>query len=1120
MQYKRIYMASGATLIGLFTILLSIGLQITSDGDKNCAGSIDDPCMSFITVYNPTPKNIYIYNKEGAKFGFSPDIKEYFFYTKDGRCSASGSCACTSDVDGRKVGFKGWRCTDFTNETKPSKDRKYVFRWGAYSVREHLLVGYKNNPDDRVKWSLGLPGDELDPIWESPSAGSVNYTLLLDGLSQARKYEINTTANITLTTNSSGTIFCLEVDGRLENCSAGGFSYMWGVKAVQRYLNDSSNPDGVLALNVTSTKVLGVVLDSSSDVVSAYVNLTGFATGGFYPADVGIDFDGDGSSDTVYPAKIVGGKALYDTFFVSGVGYSAYNLTFIRGGSSSVILTVNPYDFRAFNLSFVIKGFDIDAGNDFSYTEYFNDSRDAFNLVAGNGTGYYDNFENNYTSTSGRWSQTVDGNGYWSDDDDGFTSGDADDAYLLMDVHGSYGCTESDDHCVSSTILKSTDLDVRNVSYIHVYWKQQYASDLVGKATGIFRICDDTTCAQVSEKHNLNAIYTSPTTVYENLTVRRSSTDDSSWDILSDGVSVGSVLTSVLDPTEAWRFRFEGICQYSKFGIVPDYRCSTEVRIYSIIIGGAFADKSFSSVYYSGNSTVTSDSLDTAPGNIVAATLTADSFVPSNASVSYFLSNDGGSTWESVVNGQRHVFSSSSNDLRYRVNISTNDGNVSPIVYKVAVDIASASIHNVSVLLGGSTTDDYSYTGVLNSSTSPQFVTFPDVDGLQAYADDYCGSQDTYPVECDIPIYVSSESGGLVEVSNFSFEQLINPFPLNLSVLEDCDSCSVGLVLITNGTLQFSDLRVDVLGSKNVTVLAYVQDEKSTNDSLTVQARYSKFNISLPDGIYWWDFFASSNDARNVSPFGQTDTVPIWNVTSQAYDDSLDFYVKVNETLNLCLSIIIGNVSDSSNISFPLTYCYDEYANNTVCAGSNGTYSFTGSWGGGVSDLVDGSTSTFSAVSGGGSANMYINYTKPEKAKASSLWFTSFNGSVRTRNFTIPSACWDYSGDYLLLRVESYAPPSRGFWWCYNGSSYQLVPNSTSDFQIREEGVYWAFEEVPVSSTKVFSNLSVGASIGLWSYLNLYSCPSSFYVPWFHFSAICSDCVKTSDFDQSNWVLE
>jgi hypothetical protein len=63
---------------------------------------------------------------------------------------------------------------------------------------------------------------------------------------------------------------------------------------------------------------------------------------------------------------------------------------------------------------------------------------------------------------------------------------------------------------------------------------------------------------------------------------------------------------------------------------------------------------------------VQSTKLNGAEEGIVSATLTADDYIPGAATIQYYLSNNGGGTWEAVNNGENFNFDSSGNDLRWR----------------------------------------------------------------------------------------------------------------------------------------------------------------------------------------------------------------------------------------------------------------------------------------------------------------------------------------------------------------------------------------------------------------------------------------------------------------------
>lgn len=162
--------ASVVTVSALFYFLImQYGFVIIDQtGNIACAGDYSDPCISQFTVRNPTKYNIDIYSSDQVKLDFSPDVSDYALFVKDGRCSANGACRCELK-DGTKIGYDGWRCLDFTNKTKPREDTKYVYRFSSYSSTLMMLVGFKEDKKETVKWTISAEGSnnsaELDPFW-------------------------------------------------------------------------------------------------------------------------------------------------------------------------------------------------------------------------------------------------------------------------------------------------------------------------------------------------------------------------------------------------------------------------------------------------------------------------------------------------------------------------------------------------------------------------------------------------------------------------------------------------------------------------------------------------------------------------------------------------------------------------------------------------------------------------------------------------------------------------------------------------------------------------------------------------------------------------------------------
>jgi hypothetical protein len=173
MGNKRIYLGSSTskyalligmplvTIISLVLVLQSLGFVITGSDDI-CAGTIDDPCVSYGQICNRGPDNYDIYNKDGLKLDFSPSVKDYWMFFKDGRVRKEFLIP-----RGVQFSTKGWRFENFTNATKPRKDRVYVHRFPAYKCQDYMIVGLKNSPNDKVKWGFGVDDEYLDPVWAS-----------------------------------------------------------------------------------------------------------------------------------------------------------------------------------------------------------------------------------------------------------------------------------------------------------------------------------------------------------------------------------------------------------------------------------------------------------------------------------------------------------------------------------------------------------------------------------------------------------------------------------------------------------------------------------------------------------------------------------------------------------------------------------------------------------------------------------------------------------------------------------------------------------------------------------------------------------------------------------------
>lgn len=224
-RWIKIGVGAGAgitTIIGFFTILTMIyGFEIIDlTGDITCIGTYEYPCISEFKVRNYNPYVVDIYSSDQIKLDFSPDIKDYGLYVPDGRCKRDGfssskpsnSCGCI--ISEGSYYQKGWRCVDFTNRTKPRKDKVYNFRFKQYYSTLFRLVAFKEDLNVPIKWGFGVQDDAyLDPLWDSDNF-SYEYICTPYTINETRyrtKYRLvnRTQYGLCIDINSSnGTVTC------------------------------------------------------------------------------------------------------------------------------------------------------------------------------------------------------------------------------------------------------------------------------------------------------------------------------------------------------------------------------------------------------------------------------------------------------------------------------------------------------------------------------------------------------------------------------------------------------------------------------------------------------------------------------------------------------------------------------------------------------------------------------------------------------------------------------------------------------------------------------------------------------------------------------------------------
>ena len=930
--------------------------------------------------------------------------------------------------------------------------------------------------------------------------------LFLDGLSDSRKYEFRTKANISAncTQNLGVTCqVCIDLDA-----PDFGFNYSCGFNKTHFIFNitilrieNFSDGRGIHTLN--NPGIINITSDNRTIIDRVVFNVTSSKdTTNLNISYYGQSLEFKGNLTTKY--------LVLNEFLHSGIYKDAVNLTHLSAGSSFIYSDLTDIN-NPINMTFQLTGFDLDANNEFSYTEHFNGTvgaiefNESLSYHADAPLGVFDDF---ITNVSGRWG--------WIDAGSVSCSSNSF-SYVSETLIGSVSSTGTSQHnCNFYSDYTDVVADIRNTSRIELLFNQ-YAhrnqpinADCTAGASTSTYITDGTSIVLL-KSYPASGSGASSTTVtgVRNFTLIKKSDDYKTWELLINGSSEGNKGLSSLDFTKQIKIRQVVVSNVDGEGMGPSCSSSASVRRYSIKWGGAWLNMSSNNGTYKSTGNITQCLVETTD-NIAKVTLIATEYKPTNTQIDYLVSNDGGinPTFESITPGITHTFATTGKDLCWRATLNSSENITSPVIRKVEIDITPTSVENVTVALDG--TDIFTFTGRLNSTTSPTFVNLsPTANQLNT-------------------IKISSVTAGLIQVDNFKLNSSINPISLNASFFESCQNCSINFTF-SGDSITIEELEFDFLGSWNYTAIARYKDLKV---NFTTLIYYSNFNLSIPSGYEWWDVFPSSKDSKNITPYTQSATTPIWNLSNQAYDEPIDIYVKTNKTLSSCLNITFSN--NTNRIESIVNESFTAYNGTAIrLATSNlvGNSEVVFNQSGGTTigsnnysiDYADG-TITFnsSIISNATIINESINIELMKGNINSSILAYYPVNSESVRNATNPFALlnpdidyrMDYSKKNFTLINETFN--NTNLYITYN------YTNSTLLFYGMQFGINYSYYsygfdynndftfKLNTSYQKIVENISVNLlaypNKGIWNWVNLANCISRFEIPWFYFASTCTDC--------------
>ena len=701
-------------------------------------------------------------------------------------------------------------------------------------------------------------------------------------------------------------------------------------------LNDTNTS----RINLPNTEV-AVFLDNRTELYNATFNISNSAG---TPENISISYY-NGTQfilNNYYMGRLLN-TDIYNLWFYSSANYKqSEDLTYIAADIKTIYMNVstkqinkNSNAFLINNLTFQINGSTINSGGALDFEEDFrnntnlNTSASTVSMVNNNFIGSWDSFENADKSMNKLWTNSIISCGTFISYANA-TINNAEDSMKLFT--SSTGCAAGESAVVSTTTSNFNFSKIRtlfvdgNGSFIRAssggtspsntftlkaYLKGDAASVEIfnfyikyspnGRAGDDCIWLDSTyyfTDAPWEMRYKFNITKTSDTNVdwvwWANMTHSCAAGDV--------GTNSGSTSVSALNPAQSWEFVWETTNAPKSTSMV---RGNGTVEMFYLNTTGIYPYVNTTGNYNSSNITAVSNRIKNTTNNITSAVLNADYFIDTDTNVIFQISSNNGVNWTDIDNlGVDQTITVPGTDLKWRTIITNSNTSNRAYISKIYVDVIEGSTENISI--GIDAVGDWKYNNILNKTNSPQNVTLQTID-INSYISENCLNS----ISCMVPIQIQSAIAGVITIYNFNYTYNINPIEFNASILDLLSNTIRYAFNFSNGNITINDLKFDYRGSKNMTIRAHTPDYNINSTLWDLLVKYSIFNVSLPSGIDIWNIYPITPNDKNLEPFGQSETVPIFNITNLAYDRAIDVVVKFNETVNgSCMDMSLYNTSN------------------------------------------------------------------------------------------------------------------------------------------------------------------------------------------------------------------
>jgi len=236
----------------------------------------------------------------------------------------------------------------------------------------------------------------------------------------------------------------------------------------------------------------------------------------------------------------------------------------------------------------------------------------------------------------------------------------------------------------------------------------------------------------------------------------------------------------------------------------------------------------------------------------------------------------------------------------------------------ILTKVIPAYHNNFKIDIGNDGILEYNGTGIFNTTLQ---AIIPK-DSLNKYLRDCTNDA------CIIPVRFYSDENATIDINDFNTSYGVD------NVIDGLFNLEMGVFSEQPGTISSDNLFFDYNIEDGFVIPITAHDyyyRNSTTYNITLVE--SIFEQNLPDKISYWEMYPRRLDSQNVEPYGQTETQPIFNVTSNHTSENIDVYIKLKEswaTQNLPCTELGFSRNNTSKIKPDYYYPFIGNANEVI----------------------------------------------------------------------------------------------------------------------------------------------------------------------------------------------